>query len=165
MLIEDYRVDILFLQNMKNFLSTVRDEAIREKIPVSNNHAENRFSVAARLHPFFPFKFKVGYNDSHTPAPLRPAQQAKAPSFAYAFSIVLVLDPCLRDAPRMQSLESSLTRRAQRLEPSLTLLLFAQVKGRVLCNVVRVNEDAIYGLFLILTRFSGFEILVGLFRG
>ena len=85
--------------------------------------------------------------------------------------IVLVprsLSCCLRAPPRMQRLKTfaCVAHHGRKgWKPSLTLLLFAQAKGRVLCNVVRVNEDAIYGLFLILTRFSGFEILVGLFRG
>ncbi len=77
------------------------------------------------------------------------AQSAKAGAFAYA-----------------QSAKAGAFAYAQSAKAgAFAYALFTQAEGRVLRNVVRINEDAIYRLFLILTRLSSFEVLVGLFRG
>src|SRR5580704_126692 len=94
---------------MKNFLSSVCNETIREKIPVSNNHAENGFSVAVRLHPSFLSNLSLSMLTRTQP---RRCVVSEGSSL------------CPAGAPRMQRLEPSLTtHRTQRLEPSLTLLL------------------------------------------
>jgi hypothetical protein len=37
--IENHCIDVLFVEDTKNILASLRDEAVREKIPVTNDHA------------------------------------------------------------------------------------------------------------------------------
>jgi hypothetical protein len=50
--VENYCVDVLLPQNIKDILPPLRDEAIWEKIPVSDNHAENRLLLGVHKHGF-----------------------------------------------------------------------------------------------------------------
>ena len=90
------------------------------------------------------------------------AQSAKAGAFAYAQSAKAGAFAYAQNA-KAGAFAYAPERKGWSLR--LHCYLFTQAEGRVLRNVVRINEDAIYRLLLILTRLSSFEVLVGLFRG
>jgi hypothetical protein len=40
--------------------------------------------------------------------------------------------------------------------------LFLETKGRIVVNVVRIDKNAVYGLFFVLICFAGLNVLIGL---
>src|ERR1700730_9806495 len=105
---------------MKNFLSSVRDEAIRKKIPVSNNHAEHRFSVVVHLHPSFLSNPNSGSLDSlssSSSSSMAGVSCAKRAQLSRNFCFVILM-------VKRQDFRG----RGRRREPGRVLTFGAQVK-------------------------------------